>query len=176
MDIQNIEWIKARPEYVKGELLDIGCWVFPGQDHLCLRNHIDHMCDKYTGLDLQAGPNVDIVCDAMYTPFEDGQFDTIITLDAYEHMEFPWKVTEEIARILKPGGHLFLATVMNFPGHCHPDYFRFTPMGLKSLVENAGLEIVTDLTPFHSVDDADKPGDHLTFPGIVRLIAKKPLE
>jgi len=57
------------------------------------------------------------VCrDAADTGFPEGSFDTIIMNDAMEHVDKPEAVLAECARILKPGGRLFV----NFPPYNHP--------------------------------------------------------
>lgn len=57
------------------------------------------------------------VCgDAAESGFADNTFDTIIMNDAMEHVDKPEAVLAECARILKPGGRLFV----NFPPYNHP--------------------------------------------------------
>ena len=57
------------------------------------------------------------VCrDAADTGFPEDSFDTIIMNDAMEHVDKPEAVLAECARILKPGGRLFV----NFPPYNHP--------------------------------------------------------
>lgn len=47
--------------------------------------------------------------DAILPALRDSTFDWIIMADSFEHMADPWKTTAELARILKPGGHLALS-------------------------------------------------------------------
>ncbi len=54
--------------------------------------------------------------DAANTNFEDNTFDSIIMNDAMEHVDKPKEVLEEVYRILKPGGRLYV----NFPPYNHP--------------------------------------------------------
>ena len=56
------------------------------------------------------------VQDAAKTDFPDCTFDTIIMNDAMEHVAKPEAVLEEMERILKPGGRLYV----NFPPYNHP--------------------------------------------------------
>ena len=56
------------------------------------------------------------VADASETDFQDNSFDTVIMNDAMEHVDKPEKVLEEVKRILKPGGKLYV----NFPPYNHP--------------------------------------------------------
>ena len=53
--------------------------------------------------------------DAAKMSFEDNSFDTIIMNDAMEHVAEPEKVLNEVYRVLKPGGKLYV----NFPPYNH---------------------------------------------------------
>jgi SAM-dependent methyltransferase len=57
-----------------------------------------------------------VVADAAAMPFPDASFDTIVMNDAMEHVAEPLAVLRECARVLKPGGRLYL----NFPPYDHP--------------------------------------------------------
>ena len=57
-----------------------------------------------------------ITADAASTGFPDASFDTVIMNDAMEHVSHPDLVLAEVARILKPGGRLYV----NFPPINHP--------------------------------------------------------
>ena len=54
--------------------------------------------------------------DAANTGLPDESFDTVIMNDAMEHVADPKAVLQECARILKPGGRLYV----NFPPYYHP--------------------------------------------------------
>ena len=82
---------------------------------------------EYTGLDVAAGPNVDVVtADAYRFPFEDGAFDVVLTGSTMEHVEAIWRWVPELARVLKPGGLLAIVTHWSFPEH----RYRWTAGGL----------------------------------------------
>ena len=57
-----------------------------------------------------------ICCDAADTGFPSESYDTIIMNDAFEHLADPEAVLAECARLLKPGGRVFI----NFPPYGHP--------------------------------------------------------
>src|SRR5271165_3862918 len=46
-------------------------------------------------------------------PLEDASFDVVFAIEVIEHLENPRRVLREIARLLKPGGRLFLTTPNN---------------------------------------------------------------
>jgi SAM-dependent methyltransferase len=43
-------------------------------------------------------------------PFPDGDFDYVACIDGIEHLENPYHAIREFARVLRPGGELFLTT------------------------------------------------------------------
>jgi SAM-dependent methyltransferase len=86
--------------------------------------------------------------DAM--PFADGSFDTILCNAVLEHVERVEAVVGELARILRPGGHLVLAVPFLQPHHdCPRDFRRYTKDGLVALGEAAGLKAIA-VNPVHS--------------------------
>lgn len=90
---------------------------------------------SYVGCDMREGRGVDKVLNLHEIDVPDESVGTVITCDTLEHVEFPHKALSEIYRVLKPGGMVFLSTVLDFRIHDSPaDYWRFTPDGLKSLL------------------------------------------
>lgn len=87
--------------------------------------------------DIQSGSDVDVVADAHdLSPFSDGEFDAFIAVSVWEHLRKPWIASAEIARVVKPGGIIYVATHFTFPVHGYPsDYCRWTDEGLKALFD-----------------------------------------
>ena len=55
----------------------------------------------------------------------------------------PWAATPELARVLRPGGVIYVETHQTFPIHGYPsDYWRFTREALELLALDAGLEVI----------------------------------
>lgn len=124
-------------KYISGNTLDFGA------GRAKYKGIITQKSAQYTAFDMIAGPNVDIVGDALKPPFKDGEFDTIISTQVLEHVEKPWVMVSEIARILKPGGICIMTAPFMVPYHADPyDFFRYTKQGLASLFKNEGFEIV----------------------------------
>ena len=92
---------------------------------------------EYIGVDIQKGPNVDIVLDNPYKfPFEDNSIDVIISISAFEHTEFFWLTYLEILRVLKPDGLFFLNAPSNGKYHRYStDNWRFYPDSSISLAK-----------------------------------------
>lgn len=103
---------------------------------------------KFTGLDLQKGPGVDMVASAEKLPFADKSFDLVLCLETLEHAERPWLIAAEIDRVLKPHGIAVISSPQNQALHLHPsDYFRYTPLGLKSLFSKLSSNLVFAISP-----------------------------
>ena len=84
---------------------------------------------KYTGIDIEDGPNVDLLLKDPYKiPLEDNSVDIVISLSTFEHTEFFWLTYLEILRILKPTGLFFLNVPSNGIYHRQStDNWRFYP-------------------------------------------------
>jgi len=104
-------------------------------------------CKEYVGFDILPGDGVDIVGDAhmLSRSCPTDHFDFVYSLSVFEHLLFPWKVAIEINKVLKPGGHVFVATHPVWPAHELPwDFWRFPINGFRALFnEYTGFEIVT---------------------------------
>jgi SAM-dependent methyltransferase len=92
---------------------------------------------SFTGTDMREGPGVDLVEDLRALSFRDGSVGTALCLDTLEHCADPPQACRELARVCSPdGGVAVLSSVMLFGIHEHPhDYFRFTPDGMRALLE-----------------------------------------
>jgi SAM-dependent methyltransferase len=100
---------------------------------------------RYTGIDLSAGPNVDLVLSSPYRlPFKSHSVDVIVSGQAFEHIEFFWLTWLEMTRVLKPGGLIFLVAPSRGPEHRYPqDCWRFYPDGYRALASFGGLELIS---------------------------------
>jgi SAM-dependent methyltransferase len=113
----------------------------------------------YTGVDLAAGPNVDVVLSSPYKlPLASHSADVIVSGQAFEHIEYFWLTWLEMARVLKPGGMIFLLAPSRGYEHRHPqDCWRFYPDSYLALANYAGmklLEVETDWEPHPDPDSA----------------------
>lgn len=121
----------------------------------CERSPYSKLFPNRVGLDVNDGPDVDVVGDAHELPFEDNTFDVVLCTEVLEHLHSPHIAAQEMMRVLKPGGKLVLTTRFMFPIHGAPvDYFRYTPYGLKKLFEGLdGIEITREanITQFMAI-------------------------
>jgi SAM-dependent methyltransferase len=115
----------------------------------------------YVGVDIAAGPNVDLVLSSPYRfPMRDSFADLVISGQAFEHIEFFWLTWKEMVRVARPGGLIFLIAPSRGSEHLHPvDCWRFLPGGYRALAKYVGnvdvVEVQTDWQPHSSPDSAE---------------------
>lgn len=96
----------------------------------------------FTGLDIEPGENVHAVadiCDEFATldaALGGRRFDFIALPHVLEHVKKPWVAAENVQRLAKPGGHLFVSAPWVQAYHAFPrDYWRFSFEGLALLFD-----------------------------------------
>lgn len=124
------------------DILEIGSRVVTGG---CFRDRFAKA--NYTGFDFYAGQNVDVVGDAhkLSSYFDSGRkFDLIFSSAVFEHLYMPWIVAEEVQKLLKVGGSVFVETHFSFQAHERPwNFFQFSDVGLRALFNQAlGFELI----------------------------------
>lgn len=84
--------------------------------------------------DVAFGPRVKIILDGHGIPFQDGLFDGVIAQAVLEHVVDPYKVVEEIYRVMKVGGVVYAETPFMQQVHGgRYDFTRFTHLGHRRL-------------------------------------------
>jgi hypothetical protein len=100
----------------------------------------------YSGFDILAGPNVDVVGDAhaLSQHYPAASFDAVMAFSVLEHLLMPWKFVVELNRVLKPGAVGLFATHQCWPIHDQPwDFWRFSDSSWTALLNPAtGFEII----------------------------------
>lgn len=100
----------------------------------------------YVGMDVHAGPNVDVTGDAhaLGEMFAPESFDGVFSLSVFEHLLMPWVVVLETNKVLKVGGLTMIATHPTWPPHELPwDFWRFHENAFWALFNHAtGFEIL----------------------------------
>jgi SAM-dependent methyltransferase len=102
-------------------------------------NHAWRPWKEYTSLNY---PDFDVCA-----PLEEKRrFDVVICEQVLEHVEDPWAAVENLRRLCVPGGLVIVSTpfmikVHELPEYGMLDYWRFTPRGLRLLLERAGLQV-----------------------------------
>jgi len=84
--------------------------------------------------DVYIGPRTAVVCDAHNLPFADGTFDAVVCQAVLEHVLDPWRVAQEVRRVLTPEGYVY--SEVPFMQQVHEgafDFTRFTHVGHRRL-------------------------------------------
>ena len=90
----------------------------------------------YLGIDMEPGAGVDEIVDleAGIGPLTEGHFQLAVCCSVLEHVPRPWKMAENITRILARGGQLYISVPWVWRYHPYPDdYFRFSFRGVIAL-------------------------------------------
>lgn len=100
---------------VKGLFTDVGC--------------------KYTGLDIEAGDNVDVVMAlGDKFPFKDNSFDVIVSTSCLEHDPAFWLTVAEMMRV--SSGYIYLNAPSAQKYHAYPiDCWRFLADSMAALAK-----------------------------------------
>jgi SAM-dependent methyltransferase len=88
---------------------------------------------RMINLDVSIRRHVDVLADAHQLPFADESLDAVYSNAVLEHVQRPWKVADEIYRVLRPGGKILINLPFLNIIHDTHDYFRFTDRGLQIL-------------------------------------------
>lgn len=146
-----VSWLTASlretAPLVRGRFLDVGCGDRRFEPLFL------PFVESYTGLEHEAvfastdaskrSTKPDVLYDGKRIPFESASFDSILCAEVLEHTPDPGVLVAEMARVLRPGGKIIVTAPFAFRLHEEPyDYFRYTPHGLASLFERAGLKML----------------------------------
>ena len=124
-------------DHINGKILDVGCGKKPYRK---LFKSTD-----YKGLELDSPNNrsfsyADFFYDGQTFPFNDEEFDSIISNQVLEHVDNPEIFLKEINRVLKKGGRLLISAPFIWSEHEQPnDFLRFSSFGIKKLLEEKGF-------------------------------------
>jgi len=84
---------------------------------------------------------LDFVCQLDNIPKKKDTYDAILCTEVLEHVEYPQKVVNELYRVLKKNGKLFLTVPQAWMIHQEPyNFYYFTKYGLASILKNAGFK------------------------------------
>jgi SAM-dependent methyltransferase len=98
---------------------------------------------EYVGLDVEAGPGVDLIGDVEALPQTSGSVGTVMVMNTLEHVPRFWRGLDEIFRVLRSDGVLIVSCPFYFHIHGFPeDYWRFSPQALELMLESYPNRIV----------------------------------
>ncbi|MFA5162713.1 MAG: methyltransferase domain-containing protein [Elusimicrobiales bacterium] len=133
--------VNAMPD---AKILEVGSRNVTGETHK--RRNCFHNQAGYTGFDVLAGENVDIVGDAheLSSYFSANSYDAVMASSVFEHLLMPWKVVLEMNIVLKKGGYLYISVPSIWPPHELPcDFWRYLPNSFDGLLNKyTGFKIL----------------------------------
>jgi SAM-dependent methyltransferase len=156
-DWNQIDFVRRHRDRFDGPVLEIG-----SRDYGSTPNIRPLFPDTdYVGIDMLDGPGVDLTLD-LTLDFEEidealgrRRFGAIFCLSVLEHCQNPWAMCQNIARLLKPGGAMYLSVPWAWEFHGYPsDYWRFTPEGVRVLFPD--LSFPAELSRLHTPIDGDE--------------------
>lgn len=131
-DINQVLYLKNYLPEVDGPVLEIG-----SKDYGSTTSFRDvYVNSDYIGLDMEGGKGVDVVQDLTegIGHLNEKYFSLVICCSVLEHVRRPWIMADNITRIVKPGGKLYMSVPWVWRYHAYPDdYFRFSHRGIKEL-------------------------------------------
>jgi SAM-dependent methyltransferase len=105
---------------------------------------------RYVAIDNGAGDpswdysKLDLIGDLEQLPLKPCSFDAVLSIVVLEHSCRPQQIVDEMARITRPNGKLFLVVPNQWEVHQAPnDFFRFTQYGVTELLNAGGFRIVS---------------------------------
>jgi SAM-dependent methyltransferase len=119
---------------------------------------------SYVGVDIQAGPGVDALCDvaALSARYGENAFDIVVSTELAEHVRDWRSAFVNMKRVLRPGGTILITTrSRGFPIHGYPwDYWRYEREDMEQIFADFEIQAIET--------DPEAPG--------VFVLAKKPLD
>jgi SAM-dependent methyltransferase len=137
---------------VHGDTLDIACGTGYGARLLARHARVSGVDRDEEALETARARVAGhfTVAEAPPIPFPEASFDFVVCFETVEHVADDLEFIREIRRVLRPGGELLISTPnkdISAPGDVPLNEWHlreYTLVSLKTLLEAAGLEVVTD--------------------------------
>ncbi len=148
-DVVNFDYLeKHYPKLEKGaKVLEVGSYNVNGntKEHTLKQGH------EYLGLDINEGPDVDLICDIagniedIKTKLNNQEFDLVTCMNVLEHLYEPIKALSNMKDLVKPGGYILMTTPIVWDLHDWPhDFYRLNPDFYIKFAKDNDLEILED--------------------------------
>jgi len=134
--------LQAHLNLFHGMLLDVGCGAMPYKKYILQHSQVSeyHGIDLYTALEYAKEVKPDYYWDGKVLPFGDNSFDVVMMTEVLEHVPDPEAVLNEVFRVLRKGGIIFLTIPFLWPLHEVPhDEYRFTPFAINRILDISGF-------------------------------------
>jgi len=118
-------------------VVDVGAGDAPYRE---LFAHCEYRTSDWEASVHEGAREADYVAPADSLPLEDGTVDAVLLTQVLEHVPVPAAVIQEAARVIRPGGGIFVTVPFVWELHELPhDYWRFTPASIERLLDAAGF-------------------------------------
>ncbi len=118
-------------------ILDVGSQDLKKNPPYYIYRDLFRLPFRYTGMDIVAGKNVDIVG---YENIK-GTYDVVISGQVMEHVRRPWEWLKSLTSYFT--NYICIISVHTWPEHKYPiDTYRYFPDGMRDLFEYAGINVI----------------------------------
>ncbi len=137
------QMLKNIPPALSSSLaLDAGAGDLNKRSYLIDKGYAYESCDFENVFSSESSKKQTYICNLFDMPMRNRTYDLVICVQVLEHVNDPIGSIDEIFRVLKDGGLIYLSTNFMYPRHGAPyDFFRFTQDGLIFLFEKSGFKI-----------------------------------
>jgi SAM-dependent methyltransferase len=122
--------------YLRGRVLDFGCGEAP------YRALVQSFGCKWVGFDREHFPGSVAGDVGEGNPLRH-RWDAILVSQVLQYERFPRDMLNALAGALRPGGHLIVVGPTAWPEVEVVDLWRFTQAGIRCLLEDAGLAVIS---------------------------------
>lgn len=131
-DKNQITFLKRHVPTISGPILEIGSKDYGSTSSF----RTVYPANEYIGLDMAPGAGVDKIIDLAegIGDLQEKYFSLIVCCSVLEHVSKPWKMAENITKLIASGGTLYMSVPWVWRYHAYPDdYFRFSVRGIEAL-------------------------------------------
>jgi SAM-dependent methyltransferase len=146
-DLVNLDYITNHFNTLEGihNVLEVGSFNVNGN----CKNIILSKGLRYLGIDIQDGPDVDLICNItddiehIERKLNHEKFDLIICMNVLEHLYEPIKALTNMRHLLRGKGYLMIVTPLVWDLHDWPhDFYRLNPDFYKKYTQDNNLQIL----------------------------------
>lgn len=176
-DLVNLDYITNSFNKLEGihSVLEVGSFNVNGN----CKNYILSKGHRYLGIDIQDGPDVDMICDItddrenIEKKLNYEKFDLIICMNVLEHLYEPIKALDNIRHLLRANGYIMIVTPLVWDLHDWPhDFYRLNPDFYKKYSRDNNLRILDGTFLLSTRDDRQFHSDLKILPMIIPHIYK----